>query len=285
MQKTLCLLALLAFTSLSSLSHGQTGYAATSNGNIIQFDFTNPMNISSTAPITGLRMADGVSPDAFGSLFELAYNYDNNQFYGLDGNANFYSVNVTTGVASFIANSFSPTGFDAGLAYDPFVTSLRFVSDAAENAVLNIDGTVSSGNPVFYSDSMATPSFSALGIDPAFGTPFAIDANLGILATSFDPNFEEFFSVGSLGIAVTGYGSLTVLPEDGSVFGALSVDGFTSSLYAIDTFTGAATKVGDFGMGVNAITVPEPSTSWLLLGALSFAAALRRRRAAAVSRS
>jgi hypothetical protein len=66
---------------------------------------------------------------------------------------------------------------------------------------------------------------------------------------------------------------------DGNLLASLSTDGLTSSLYSINSTTGAATTLGSFGAGVGltAIAVPEPSTA--LLGGLGLLALLRRRRA------
>ena len=251
------ILALLAAASLApSVASAANAYAATADSRIILFDLADPATIISQSLVTGLVMSDGVTPDAFGSIFNLALSGDTGAYFGLDGNANFYQINVTTGVSTFLSNSFTPVGFDAGFAFDPFTGGFQFVSDAAENVAISTAGLVSPGTPTFYSagdtNAVATPVFVGLGIDPAFGTPYAIDSSLGILASSVDPNFARFDTVGSLGVSITGNASAFV-DEDGNLFASLSEDGFNSSLYSVDTGSGLATKIGDFGFGVNSI--------------------------------
>lgn len=284
-------LIVFAIAAVPLASQAQTGYAATADSRIFQFDFSsNPGVATNVVNVTGLVGGDGSTPDAFGSLFELAYNPGNGVFYGQDGNANFYSVNVATGQASFISNAFTPMGFDAGLAYDPFGGNFRFVSDAAENVAIETDGTVTTGNPTVYAtgdaNEAATPFFVGLGIDPDFGTGFALDSNLDTLATTIDPNFETFDTVGGLGLDVTAFGGLTVFSDgfDITIFAALSEDAVTSSLFTIDPFTGAATRIGAFSVdgspvGVSAIAVPEPATGVFLIGGCAVLASMRRRRA------
>ncbi len=265
-----------------ALSHAQSAYAVTADNRLITFDLSNPANTLSQIAITGLVTSDGTTADPSGTLFELALDSETGIFYGLDGNANFYSLDVGTGAATLVSSTFSPTGFDAGLDYDPFTSALRFVSDAAENVVITTAGVPTTLAPTVYGvgdpNVLAAPTFVGLAIDPDFGTTYSIDSTLGILAQSFDPGLGEFFTVGSLGLSITGYASLTIL--DGSLFAALSTDGFNSSLYSIDSLTGSATKIGDFAGGINAlVAVPEPA-AFLVIFPIAACIFLKRRKTA-----
>jgi hypothetical protein len=69
---------------------------------------------------------------------------------------------------------------------------------------------------------------------------------------------------------------------DGILWGSLSTDGETSSLFTLNTSTGAASLVGGFGAGVGShslAAVPEPSRA-LFLGMACIGVIARRRRAA-----
>jgi hypothetical protein len=257
-------------------------WGVTDDARLVQFTVGAPETFLISNPISGLRGADGISADPFGNIHELAFDPGTGTLFGLDGFANLYSLDVLTGAASFISDEFSPAGFNAGFAFDPFSGSLRFISDEAENVSITLDGTPVLGANAFYGlgdpNESATPVFVGLGIDPDFGTGYAIDPDLDILAFTVDPNFEEFFTVGLLGEDITGYGSLEVL-GDGTLVGALSKDADESSLYVIDTTTGAAIKTGDFGVGMNAIAVPEPGSAAAILGGTALLLGMRRRRA------
>jgi hypothetical protein len=288
MKKSVVYVSILACAALISSARADYGWAVTTGSTLVHFDLASPGTTILSSSITGLRQSNGVTPDPFGNIVDLA-SY-NGQLFGLDGNANFYSLNGLSGAATFISNAFAPAGFDGALAYDPFTGNFRFVSDAAENVQISLAGAITNGNATFYApgdiNSAFAPVFTGLAIDADFGTGFALDSATDTLAITFDPNFEEFFTLGALGIDVTGLGALDVF--NGFLFGALSTDASLSSLYAIDASTGAASLIGDFGTGITglAITgtsaVPEPST-YSLLGALvlaSFVVLRRRKRAA-----
>jgi len=210
----------------------------------------------------------------------VAYNSDTRTQYGVDTNANFYSVSQS-GAATLVNNTFSPSGFSAGFAYDPFTQKFLFASDAAENVLIAPNGTRTTNPDLVYgagdANAASTPAIFGAGIDSDFGTSFFVDAELDILALSLDPNFSELLTVGGLGIDVVSFGGL-VVDADGLLWASLSTDGVTSSLYSIDTSTGAATLAGSFGgVGMQSLAqVPEPSRT-LLLG-IAFAGFVFRRR-------
>lgn len=252
----------------------------TSGNELVEFDTSAPSSFLSSVAITGLKAVDGVTNDPGAVLLNLAYNPANGQHYGVDSNANFYSI-ARSGAASIIDNTFAPAGFDAGFDYDPFSGGFLFASDAAENVIIGVNGARTTNPALAFAagdpNASFTPAIFGVGIDPDFGTTYMIDGTLDVLVTSVDPNFSEIFTIGSLGINVSSFGGLTV-DGDGILWGALSTDGLTSSLYTFNTTTGAAAPAGSFGgAGINAIAaVPEPSRA--VLGLIGLAGLVFRRR-------
>ncbi len=273
----------MALAGLISTSSAAMLFGVTSDNKLVSFDSSSPSTFLSSATITGLFDGDGITPNSNGSILNLSARpgMDPGSFelYGIDNNANIYTVNLS-GSATLVSAGFTPSGFSAGFAYDPFNNNFVYAGDDAENFSLSLAGAATANSNFTYAGG-GTPSIFGLGIDPSFGTVFAIDASNGSLSTSLNPLFpsqSELTIVGSLGLAVVSFGGL-VADWDGNLFASLSTDGLTSSLYSIDPNTGAATSLGGFGAGVgmSTLAIPEPSTA--LLGGLAVLALFRRRRA------
>lgn len=273
-----------ACVALTATTQAATFFGVTTDNNLVSFDTAAPATFITSTAITGLKQSDGVTNDANAVLLNLTYHASSDMHYGIDSNSNFYSV-TRGGVATLVSNTFSSLGFAAGFAYDPITDKMLFASDVAENVFIATNGTLTTNSNLIYGSGDAnfgvTPKIFALGIDPDFGSSYFIDADLNTLVQSFDPNFSELFTVGSLGLDVVAFGG-AVVDGNGNFWGALSTDGLSSTLYSINTLTGAATSVGNFGSGVgihSMAAIPEPSRA-LLLGMAFVGLLFRRRRVA-----
>ena len=280
MKKTITL-GMLASLGLLSVTSAASLFGVTTDNKLVSFDTSAPSVFQTSVTVTGLFDADGVTPNASGAILNLTARTTSGggfQLFGIDNNANVYTINLG-GVATLVSSTFSPAGFSAGLAYDVLSDKLVYAGDNAENFSLTLAGAATV-NPDFTYAGGGTPAIFGLGIDPFFGTAFAIDALNDSLSTSSEtlfPAASELSIVGGLGLNVTSLGGL-VVDLDGNLFASLSTDGLTSSLYSINAATGAATSLGSFGanVGLSSIAVPEPSAA--LLGGLGVLALLRRRR-------
>ena len=281
MKKSYSLIAIASLAMLPAASAASL-FGVTTDNKLVSFDTSTPSIFQTSVTITGLFDADGVTPNPYGSILNLTarpgVTPGSFQLYGIDNNANVYQINLG-GVATLVSAGFTPAGFSAGLAYDPFNDNFVYAGDNAENFSISLAGGVSA-NPNFTYAGGGAPSIFGLGIDPSFGTVFAIDSSNDSLSTSINPLFpgdSELTILGGLGVNVTSFGGLAV-NWDGNLYASLSTDGLTSSLYAINPTTGAATSLGGFGtnVGLASIAVPEPSAA--LLGSLGILALFRRRR-------
>lgn len=246
----------------------------TGTNNLVTFDSNSPGSYVSNNPISGTQNGNFIT--------NIAYNRDNGLHYGLDTSANLYSISLS-GSASLIASTLALSSFDAGFGYDPSSGKLVFAgSTAAEFATFATDGSgLASSTSAFApgdANFSSTPSLFGFAVDPVFFETYVLDSELDILGQYFDPAFAELFTVGSLGLDVTGVGEITVL-ADGSAFAALSTDGSTTELYSINTGSGAASLIGGFSDDgvVSLAAVPEPSVS-VLAGLAASLMAFRRRR-------
>ncbi|MBC8009045.1 MAG: DUF4394 domain-containing protein [Burkholderiales bacterium] len=292
MQSRLHTLGLAAILGLASAPAAQAFefWAVNIDNQLVRYDSSAPGTaLGLSTEITGLRLSDGVTADPSGQITDLTF--VGSTLYGLDGNANLYTLNRANGAATFVSGNFSPAGFDLGMAYDSFTGGLRIVTDDGENFSATLDGVFTAGPSVSVisgfgdANQGASLAFSGLALDIDFGTGYAFDANLDTLFLTNDANFEIFSTIGALGDNFTAMASFDFV-DGATLLGALSTDGFNSGLYTVNTTTGQATLVGGFGTGIQALAIdpsviPEPSAFAALAGLAGLGlAALRRRRAA-----
>lgn len=268
------LFALVLFSGLAVGAHAALLTGVTGTNNLVTFDSNSPDSYLSSNIITGTMNGNFIT--------NIAYNSDNGLHYGLDTSANLYQISAS-GAATSIASSLALGSFDAGYDYDPSSGKLVFSSQSGSNiSVFGINGTGLSTSPITYGaldpNASATPSLFGLAIDQVYFETYVIDNALGTLGRIIDPSFSEVFTVGSLGLTVTSLGELA-FDSAGNLFAALSTDGLSTSLYSINTTTGAASSLGSFADDgvVSFSAVPEPSVS-LLAGLAASLMVLRRRR-------
>jgi hypothetical protein len=226
--------------------------------------------------------------------------------YGLGSDGALYTLNVGTGVASFIGSLSmgSPIGTFAGIDFNPVPDlagnpSLRITTGNAgqENLRANV-------NPGFIGTTVIDTDFGDPGSffsavaytnndrDPATGTSlYGIRA--GDLYQVTNPNAGTNMLVGSLGIGglVGNNVGFDVSGFSGVAFASLTLSG-GSSIYTINLMTGSATLLGSIDpntvgnlMGITAATqappvtpIPEPETYALMAAGLAGLAWARRRR-------
>ncbi len=151
----------------------------------------------------------GITTENELASFESSNPSATGQFFGIDSNANFYSLG-STGIATLLNIAFAPGGFDARMSYDPVGFDPDF-------------GTA------YYLDSV-TGSL-AQGIDPASGELFTIGSlntpvtGLGGLTVDFDGNLWAALSGDGLTSAL-----YSVDPDGGE---AISAGNFSKGVFAI----------------------------------------------------
>lgn len=250
-----------------------TVFGLTSTGNLISFEATTPGTLLTNAAVTGL----GAGENLVGIDFRPA----TGQLFGLSIDAGsmgrVYTLNTATGAATVLTTvPFALTGADFGFDFNPAVDRIRVVSDAEQNLRLSptsgnlamgdtplnpagnvvaaaydrnfstggLPGATASVTTLFGIDSMTNRLVQQGGVDGSPSPDLGAITDVGLLGV--DPSSEIGFDIhGNTGVAAA---SLVVAPDT------------TSSLYAINLATGAATLVGPIGNGLvlRGLSIPTP---------------------------
>jgi hypothetical protein len=275
----------IVMTYVSSASaEGLVGLANNPTGGqgLVFFDSTSPGTITSV-PISGL-MPNEV-------LLGIDRRPATLQLYGLSNLNRLVTIHPSTGFASGVGAGFTNplSGTSFGFDFNPQIDRIRIVSDADQNFVAHPD----TGNANI---AMTTPVFYAAG-DPNFGVNpnvvhhaydrnvagtgstllRAIDTDLDVLVTQAN-NAGTLGTIGPLGIDATNVGGFDV-SRSGAAFAIFNDGGASSTLYAINLQTGAATSLGAVPAAIAGLTtIPEPSTVVMVIAAGLVGLVIRRRQ-------
>lgn len=240
----------------------ETVFAVNANNQLLRFNNGTPGNVAAIA-ITGLQGGEQV----LGIDFRPA----TGQLFALTSASRVYTLDPRTAAATAVGNAPLATplnGTAFGFDFNPVPDRIRVVSDNEQNLRLNpatggiaaVDTTLAyaagdpnaSANPnivgAAYTNNVAGATTTSL---------FVIDSNLDTLAlqgsaggTPNSPNGGQMTTVGALGVNTSDQVGFDIAQQTGAAFASLTVQGAAAStLYAINTTTGAATAMGDIGGG------------------------------------
>ncbi len=299
----------VALAAVASSAQAALLVGVTTTNDLIEFDSTNPSQLTSSLPLTGLGQNEVIRGIDFRPIDQ--------QLYAVGSSGNIYTVNRATGAAT-VKSTISGTvlnGSAFGIDFNPVAdksgaSSLRVVSNTTQNLAVNADtGVATVATPVSYGGGPVNIvgeaySNSIIGgvngpLTPQTGTTgttqYAIDSGTdGLVLQAF--NAGTLTPIGSLGVNTTanvGFDILSI-PGVGGIsnigYASLEVDGSPgkSILYEINLATGAALSLGQIDGGIlvpnltaelvidpNSV-IPEPSA--LGLAGLALAAVAFRSR-------
>ena len=254
-----------------------TAYGLTPTNRIVGFSLSNPSNVISDLPVTGLQQGE--------SLLGIDFRPANGLLYGVGSSNRLYTVNPRTGEASQVGSgqfAVPLTPGAAGFDFNPTVDRIRFVNQAGQNARLNpdtgaiVDFDTLAGGIQLDANLAYRAGDTNFGSSPAAAgaayvnnfaggtstTLFVIDSNLDVLVRQDPPNNGVLNTIGSLGVdagTVLGFDVRSVGGRDVAV-AALEVGG-VSGLYNINLSSGQASFVGQIPEGrlINSLAVPLPT--------------------------
>lgn len=203
-----------------------------------------------TKAITGLQAGENILGIDFRPL--------NGQLYALGSSSRIYTLNLGNGAATVVGGQLSTPllGTDFGFDFNPTVDRIRVVSNLGQNLRVNpIDGTLivdGSINP-------GTPSLSAAAYNNNFAGAtttmlFVIDAETDRLYQQNPANSGTLVDVGALGINITSTNGFDIGSVSQKAYTIATV-GAATSLYQINTATGAATSLATYPNTVRGFSV------------------------------
>ena len=247
---------------------GSLVYAVTANNNLISFDSENPSQLQSIVQVTGIvagQVLCGLDfRPATGALYGLAYN-------ATTGDAQIYTINPTTGVATAVSDA--PVSLGTGLGsigfdFNPVVDRIRVTGSNGSNFRINpITGAIASTDSTLNfaggdvnqgNGSIGASAYTNSFLGTTATTLFNIAQGLGVLTTQNPPNNGVLNTVGTLGIQLDTTDrsfDLDILYDQTTqsnvaFLAANALGSNTDVLYQVNLTTGAATAVGSIGLGV-----------------------------------
>lgn len=279
----------------SVASQGYTVYGLTTRDQLVKFDSSSPMMLSQQTFIQGLGSNE--------SLLGIDYRPANGMIYGVGSFGKIYTINPSTGMATFVANLFNSTtsnpimlnGSEFGVDFNPVADRLRLTSDAGMNLRINVasgativDGALNQSSGMPY---IVGSAYTNSDNDATTGTTlYNIDSSSNMLTVQNPPNNGTQVGVGPLGVDITALAGFDIVRNGANnfAFAALQPSGTVGSMFAsVNLTTGAATMLGNIGMAstsdsiairdITMMPVPEPAT--MIVMALSGLLIRRRCRA------
>ena len=241
--------------SISSTQQGITFYALTGN-RLDKFSTSDPENIINSATITGLQAGE--------KILGLDFRPATGQLYGLGSNSRIYTIDPSTGIASFVAalttirmgsTTAVPlflSGSSFGFDFNPQVDRIRIVSNTGQNLRANpntgltlVDGSINpqpaTVNGVAYDNNIAgTPSTELYALDISTDLQYEIKP----------PNNGTLVEPLPIKLDITGDGGFDIAPRNANVTTDIGLAIYDvnnkSTLFMIDVETGVTTILATY---------------------------------------
>ncbi|MGB3614289.1 MAG: DUF4394 domain-containing protein, partial [Elainellaceae cyanobacterium] len=220
--------------------------ALASNNTLVSFSANDPDSTTATA-VTGVN----------GTLIGIDTRPSNGLVYGISTTNDVYTINTTTGAATFVSTLDTPFngGTVSGFDFNPVADRLRLVGSNDQDFRINVDtGEVTVDGDLAFAIGDANqgtdPTVTAAAYTNAIANPgttelYNIDSALDILTEQDPPNDGTQVTVGGLGIDFGDLGGFDIVTAGEGNNTGFAVSG--STFYSIDLDMGVANNLGMVG--------------------------------------
>jgi hypothetical protein len=223
--------------SKKSKPEGITFYALAGN-TLDKYSTANPEAVLNSATITGLQSGE--------KILGIDFRPATGELYALGSNSRLYTVNPSTGVASFVAVlSVALNGTSFGFDFNPAVDRIRIISSTGQNLRANpitgatlVDVNINPGPA-----SVTSAAYDNNDNDPATPTElYALDATTSLLYEIDPPNAGTLIEPIAVKLKLEGDGGFDIAPRNGNVTSDIGLALYEvnkkSTLFEIDVETG-----------------------------------------------
>jgi hypothetical protein len=231
-----------------------TAYAVSGTNRLLGFAPRTPGTLTRNVEISGLQGGE--------NIVGIDVRPVDGKLYAMGSAGRLYTVDTTTGAATFVAATTNPNGSaftlpasTYGVDFSPSADQLRFVNIAEQNfRVIPAARTGSDAGDVLADSAIDLDAANDVS-GAAYTNNFAGTANSTLFITSATtlyrlggvdgtppPNTGLTTSIGALGVTANGdVGFDIVGGHNGLVLAAISTNGTSTALYSVNLTTGAAT--------------------------------------------
>jgi len=259
-----------------------TVYGITETRQLVSWDSATPNQLLSGVFYSGLASNE--------QILGIDFRPANNMLYAVGTFGNIYTLNTTTGAASFVSSlTTTLNGTSFGIDFNPVADRLRITSDLDQNLRVNVDtgatvvdGTLNPNNPNIVGSAYTNNFAGATST-----TLYNVDSVTDSLMIQNPPNAGGQVLVGPLGVNVSAQTTFDIVGVNTAFMSSQLVGDTASSFFMVNLATGTTSNMGFVGssqsneaLSIRSMAaVPEPGTMIALGLGLSALIARRRRRA------
>lgn len=244
-------------------AHAELVYGLTTRNQLVSFDSATPGVLLHSHFISGMQGGE--------QIIGIDFRPATGELFAMGSFNRLYTINPANASATAVGAGFTPqlNGVEFGFDFNPVVDLVRVTSDLGQNLRLNpatganagTDGNLvyGAGDPNFGTAAHVSGSAYSNNLAGAQTTTlYNIDSGLDILTIQNPPNSGTLTTVGALGFNTSGLVGFDIFGPNNTALASLTAPGgASSSLFAVNLATGAASAIGTIGVGTDPVLIRD----------------------------